>query len=120
MRNVREGLYRVVKNVATPLHFFAIVAIILGAIICSLSFSNLPPDLTTSLIKNTFIVLIILIAVVGFLIIFFPKKLIFDKEAHLTVLREKLGDSEFPVPYEAGDHPPISASKFLKIGRTKP
>ena len=120
MHNLRESAYRVVRNVAAPLHFFAVVAIVLGAIIVSFTLSDLPPEIRLLLIERTYFVLIFVVIVVGILIVFFPKKLVFDKEAHLAVMREKLGDSEFPIPYEAGTHPLVNESKIQIEGRKKP
>ena len=114
MDNFREGAYRVIKTVASPLRFFAVAAIVLGAIIIVLAWkSALPPDVTVNIITVAFVVLLILIILVGILVVFFPKKLVFDQEAHLTVLREKLGDNELPMPYEPGVLPNVSATDCI-------
>ena len=97
MDNLREGAYKVIKTVASPLRFFAVATVVLGAIISVLAWkSGLPPTTTVWLISTAFAVLLVLIFVVTVLVIFYPKKLVFDQEAHLTVMREKLGDSELP------------------------
>lgn len=114
MDNFREGAYRVIKTVASPLRFFAVAAIVLGAIIIVLAWkSALPSDVTVNIIIVAFIVLLILIILVGILVIFYPKKLVFDQEAHLTVLREKLGDNELPMPYEPGALPNVAATHSI-------
>ena len=95
MNNNREGIYRVIKYVASPLHFFALIIVSLAFIIVMLAWkSTLPSDLTFRLIITAFVVLLGIIILVTILFIFFPKKLVFDKEAHLTMLREQLGDNE--------------------------
>ncbi|MEW7987569.1 MAG: hypothetical protein AB2784_08020 [Candidatus Thiodiazotropha endolucinida] len=114
MDNIREGAYRVIKTVASPLRFFAVAAIVLGVIIVVLAWkSSLPPDVTVNIITVAFVVLLVLIILVGVLVIFSPKKLIFDQEAHLTVLREKLGDNELPMSYEQGALPSVTATEAL-------
>ncbi|MFB4202296.1 hypothetical protein ACEZHJ_00695 [Arhodomonas sp. KWT2] len=114
MDNVRESAYRVIKTVASPLRFFAVAAISLALIIIVLAWkSSLPPEVTVSIITAAFIVLLILIVLVAILVVFWPKKLVFDQEAHLTVLREKLGDNELPVLYEPGALPNVSASNAI-------
>ena len=111
MDNIREGIYRVVKSVASPLHFFAAAVIIMGGIIVVLAWkSTLPPQLTVQLITSAFFVLLALILLVTILVIFFPKKLIFDQEAHLTMLREQLGDNEIPL---AGVPPNVRAPNVI-------
>ena len=111
----KEGLYKVVKTVASPLRFFAVAAIALAGIVIILSWkSTLPPETTSFLICAAFVVLIFLIAIVSFLVIFYPKKLIFDQEAHLTVLRERLGDSELKSLYFPGALPSIEPPKTVK------
>lgn len=114
MDNFRESAYRVIKTVASPLRFFAVAAIILGAIIIVMAWkSALPPEVTVNIITVAFVVLMVLIVLVAFLVIFYPKKLVFDQEAHLTVLREKLGDNELPVSYEPGVLPNVTATNVL-------
>ena len=84
----REGLYKIVKTVASPLRFFATAAVALTTIIVALGMqSKLPPDLTAQLITIAFGALILLVVLVTVLVVFWPKKLVFDQEAHLTVLR---------------------------------
>lgn len=114
MDNIRESAYRVIKTVASPLRFFAVSAIVLGAIIIVLALkSSLPPEVTVTIITVAFAVLLALIFVVAILVIFWPKKLVFDQEAHLTVLREKLGDNELPISYEPGVLPNVSATHVI-------
>ena len=114
MQNVRENASRIVKSVASPLRFFAVIATILGLIIIGLAWkSSLPPDVTELIIVVSFGALFFIIIVVFFLIMFFPKKLVFDQEAHLAVLREQLGDSELQKPYIAGSLPNVSAMTLL-------
>ncbi len=114
MDNIREGAYRVIKTVASPLRFFAVAAIVLGAIIVVLAWkSALPPDVTVILITIALVVLLVLLVLVAILVIFFPKKLVFDQEAHLTVLREQLGDSELPSSYLPGALQNVPATSAL-------
>ena len=111
MQNIRENAHRIVKSVASPLRFFAVIVTIFGLIIVALAWkSTLPPDVTEQLIVVSFVALFLIILVVVFLVIFFPKKLIFDQEAHLTVMREQLGDSELSNLYSAGALPKVSAT----------
>lgn len=114
MNNIRESAYRVIKTVASPLRFFAVAAIVLGLIIIVLAWkSSLPPEVTVNIITVAFIVLLVLIMLVAVLVVFWPKKLVFDQEAHLTVLREKLGDNELPILYEPGALPNVSAPQSI-------
>jgi hypothetical protein len=122
MADSKEGFYQVVKSVATPLHFFAVATLALAAIVWVLaSKSSLPPNVTAILIYITFAVLILLILLVTFLVVFCPKKLLFDQEAHLTVLREKLGDHELTVMYIPGQLPNTQPNPSLEStkGRVK-
>jgi len=106
MADTREGFYKIVKTVASPLRFFAVAVVALAALIIALAWkSSLPPDVTSTLIIIAFAALILLIIIVAFLVIFYPKKLVFDQEAHLTVLREHLGDNELQVLYLPGQLP---------------
>ena len=115
MDSLKEGAYRVVKTVASPLRFFAVASIVLGAVIIALAWKSvLPADITVWVIGIAFIVLLALIILVAILVVFAPKKLVFDQEAHLTVLRERLGDSELPSSYSAGMLPNISAPDVLE------
>ena len=114
MNNVKENAYRIIKFVASPLRFFAVSIVALGLIIIGLAWkSSLPSDTTEELIVVAFIVLLFLIFCVLFLVIFFPKKLVFDQEAHLAVMREQLGDSELPRLYDSGSLPKVSAGNPL-------
>ena len=114
MDNVRESTLQAIKTVASPLRFFAVAAIVLGAIIVVLAWkSALPPDVTVNIITIAFIVLMLLIILVTILVIFYPKKLVFDQEAHLAMMREQLGDSELPNSYEVGSLPNVTATQSL-------
>jgi len=118
MTSSREGFYKIVKTVASPLRFFAVVAVSLTVLIIALAWkSSLPAEVTSTLIIVAFGTLIILIGVVGFLVIFYPKKLVFDQEAHLTVLREHLGDSELRVLYFPGQLPNVEPPNQITGGR---
>lgn len=111
---MRESMYRIVKTVASPLRFFAVAALVLAAIIIVLAWkSALPPDVTLVLIVVAFTVLVGLIGVVTVLVVWHPKKLVFDQEAHLTVLRERLGDSELPALYVPGTVPSVEPPKEI-------
>lgn len=95
MNNLKETAYETIKTVASPLRFFAVIAVILCIIIITLSWkSSLTQETTESIITMAFYILMLLILLVTILVVFFPKKLVFDQEAHLTVLREQLGDNE--------------------------
>lgn len=73
--------------------------------------STLPPDVTVKIIYVAFVVLLILIALVAVLIVFAPKKLVFDQQTHLTVLREGLGDSELPMSYQPKSSSKVAATR---------
>ncbi|MDE0030370.1 MAG: hypothetical protein OXU42_13330 [Deltaproteobacteria bacterium] len=100
--NVFRGIgYKTIKSVASPLHFFALLIILLATIIVGLAWkSTLPPDVTVRIIYVAAGMLLFVVVLVAFLIVFFPQKLTFDRETHLAVLRERLGDSELPTPYQ--------------------
>jgi len=120
LEGAREGFYKIVKTVASPLRFFATAAVALTAIIVVLGIqSKLPPDLTAKLITIAFGTLILLIILVAVLVVFWPKKLIFDQEAHLTVLRERLGDHELGEFYFPGTLPGTSPTEALPPSETK-
>lgn len=55
MNNIREGVYQVVKYVATPLRFFAAVVVILAGIIVMLAWKSILPLglLALILVRNT-------------------------------------------------------------------
>lgn len=106
IESAKESLHQVVKTVASPLRFFAVAAVALTAIVLVLAWKSvLPAETTATLIIIAFGALIFLITVVTFLVVFFPKKLVFDQEAHLTVLRERLGDNELTGSYLPGQLP---------------
>lgn len=111
---IKEATYRVLKTVASPLHFFALAILCLTSIVIALSVrSILPADITQQIIFAAFILLIVLLLMVAVLVIFWPKKLIFDREAHLVTMREHLGDSELPAQYYSGSLPNVKAPKLL-------
>ena len=120
MNDIREAAHRTIRSVASPLRFFALAVGVLGAIIVVLAWkSSLPPDVTVNIIYVASAMLLILIILVAILIMFFPKKLVFDQEAHLAVLREGLGDSELPMSYEPRDLPKVAAPRTIKSGEDK-
>jgi len=114
LEQAKESIYRIVKTVASPLRFFAVAAISLTAIVLVLAWkSALPPEVTERLIVIAFAALLLLIGIVTLLVIFWPKKLVFDQEAHLTVLRERLGDSELGITYVSGALPAVETPRQL-------
>ena len=117
MNDIREAAHRTIKSVASPLRFFALAVGVLGTIIVVLAWkSALPPDVTVNIIYVTSAMLLILIVVVAVLIVFFPKRLVFDQEAHLAVLRERLGDKELPTSYEPRELPKVAAPRNIPSG----
>lgn len=101
---ITEGTSRIIRFVASPLRFFAVVIGILIASIIGLAWkSTLPAETTGILIFVLLGAVGILILLVAFLIIWHPRKLVFDQEAHLTYLREQLGDSSLNVTYSPGE-----------------
>ena len=115
MNDVRGIAYKTIKNVASPLKFFTAVVISLAVIIVvGLTWeSGLPPDVTANIIYMTFGMFLIVIVVVTLLIVFFPKKLVFDQETHLAVLREGLRDNELPTPYGPRELSKIDATREI-------
>ena len=101
MNKFVEGMQSIVRMVATPLRFFAVVIVALLTSVIMLAWqSTLPPDMTFHLIIFILIMLATVIILIMVLIVFFPRKLVFDQEAHLMVMREQLGDNEFlPVQF---------------------
>ena len=117
-QTTKEGLYKVIKTVASPLRFFAVVVGLMVFLIFGLAWkSTLPADITAKMIFCAFVVLIVLLVIVTILVICFPKKLTFDQEAHLTMLREKLGDSELPSTYFPGALPNVEANAVKVISQ---
>ena len=113
----REAVHQIVKTVASPLRFFALASVILAVLIIALAWkSTLPANVTSTLIVIAFTALILLILIVAFLVVFYPKKLVFDQEAHLTVLRERLGDNELPVLYIPGTLPGTVTPRQIGAG----
>lgn len=111
---IREAVYKVIRLVATPLRFFAVALLLLAAMIVMLAWkSALPAEMTVNLIYMSLGMFMLLLLVVCVLVIFFPKKLTFDQEAHLTVLREKLGDNEFTMSYFSGTLPAVEPQAHL-------
>ena len=113
---MRKIAHHVLKTVATPLHFFTVVAALLAAIILFLPMQSLLPNaMTITIICISFGLFLILVVLVASLVIFYPRKLTFDQEAHLTVMREQLGDNETSMPYVLGQLSkgslPIASSK---------
>ena len=107
--------YQVVKWVASPLHFFAVIAVLLVAVILILPMHPaLPQDVISSIVKSSFVLLTILICMVTILVVWHPRKLTFDKEAHLTVLREKLGDNELDTIYIPGQLPNVLSDESAR------
>lgn len=110
----KESIYKIVRTVASPLRFFAVAAVALTLLIIALAWrSTLPPLVTERLIVIAFVALLGLIGIVTILVIFYPKKLVFDQEAHLTVLREHLGDSELSGFYVSGALPSVETPARL-------
>ena len=104
MGNSEKGFDKIIESVASPLHFFVVVIVGLTGIIILLPWkSSLQEGVTVWITWIAFAVLVGVIVLVTVLLIRSPKKLTFDKEAHLSVLRERLGDSELSIPYEPGD-----------------
>lgn len=112
MNNSLEGTTaQALKYIASPLRFFALAIVLLAAIIVVLAWkSTLPPDLTSNLIITAFVGFFGIILLVIFLVLLAPKKLVFDQEAHLTMLREHLGDNEFSNSYITGSLPNVRAT----------
>ena len=115
MLDSREAVRGVLKTVAAPLHFFAVAILALAGIVVALVWkSTLPAELTVQLTVAALVLVFALICLVAVLVIFFPKKLVFDKEAHLIVMRERLSDNEFPEPYLHGEEHRRKASKLIE------
>ncbi len=103
---LKEGVFRVIRFVASPLRFFAVAIAALLAAACALAWkSTLPPATTGALIYYILIAVGLLLALVTYLIVFHPRKLVFDQEAHLTYLRERLGDNTLDATYVPGSLP---------------
>lgn len=115
MLDSREAVRGVLKTVAAPLHFFAVAILALAGVVVALVWkSSLPPALTVQLTVAALVMVFALICLVTVLVIFFPKKLVFDKEAHLIVMRERLSDNEFPEPYRHGEVLRKQATKLIE------
>ena len=117
MNDTLESANKFLKIVGSPLRFFALVVGALVVLIIGLAWkSTLPPEVTVNIIYITFGMLLILIILVVALLIVYPKRLVFDQEAHLTVLREGLGDSELPTSYEPTALPKVAAPRTSPSG----
>ena len=117
MNDALESANKFLKIVGSPLRFFALVVGALVVLIIGLAWkSTLPPEVTVKIIDRTFWTLLILIGVVAILIVFFPKKLVFDQDAHLAVLREGLSDNELPTSYEPTELPKVAAPRTSPSG----
>lgn len=115
---LKESVFRVVRFVASPLRFFAVAIAILLATTIGLAWkSALPPEITSTLIYALLVAVGVLILLVTFLIIWHPRKLVFDQEAHLTYLRERLGDSVLDTSYIAGTVKSEEPPKLIEGGR---
>jgi hypothetical protein len=115
---MREGIFRVVHFVASPLRFFAVaISVLLLAVIGLAWKSTLPPETTAMLVYILLLAVGCLILLVTFLIIWHPRKLVFDQEAHLTYLRERLGDSAIDTSYIPGTIPGEEPPKQIEGGR---
>jgi hypothetical protein len=114
----RDAIHKIVKTVASPLRFFAVAAVALAAIVIALGWrSTLPAETTATLILVAFGSLVLLILLVAVLVVFAPKKLTFDQEAHLTVLRERLGDNELKGTYLPGALPAVEPKAVIEDQR---
>ena len=103
---IKEEVFRVIRFVASPLRFFALAIAALLAAACMLAWkSALPPSTTATLIYCLLVAVGLLLALVTYLIIVHPRKLVFDQEAHLTYLRERLGDNTLEATYVSGSLP---------------
>lgn len=111
---LREGVFRVIRFVASPLRFFAVAIAALLAACCILAWkSTLPATTTAGVIYFLLAAVGALLILVTYLIVAHPKKLVFDQEAHLTYLRERLGDNTFTETYTAGSIPAQQPPKQL-------
>ena len=114
---LKEGVFRVVRFVASPLRFFALAIVTLLAAVIGLAWkSTLPPDVTAILIYMLLGAVGALVIMVTYLIICHPRKLVFDQEAHLTYLRERLGDSTLLETYIPGTFPGEEPPKQVERG----
>jgi len=98
---MKETFLKVLKLSDSPLKFFMVLEFVLGGIGYALiTQSKLPPNINVILTLVDFGIILLIAVGISILLIFFPKKLTFDKEAHLTMLREKLSDSELSYDYD--------------------
>lgn len=114
---LKEGVFRVVRFIASPLRFFALTIVAQIAAVIGLAWkSTLPSEDTATLIYILLGAVGVLVAVVTYLIICHPRKLVFDQEAHLAYLRERLGDSTLLETYMPGSLPGQEPSKQVERG----
>ena len=114
---LKEGVFRIVRFVASPLRFFALAIVALLAAVIGLAWkSTLPSEVTATLIYMLLGAVGVLVAMVTYLIICHPRKLVFDQEAHLTYLRERLGDSTLLEAYIPGSLPGQEPPKQVERG----
>ena len=117
---LKEGVFRVIRFVASPLRFFAVAIAALLVAACVLAWkSTLPAEVTARLIYCLLGAVGILLALVTYLIMAHPRKLVFDQEAHLTYLREKLGDNTFGDTYISGSLPAQEPPKQIEGGAVR-
>lgn len=92
---MKETYHKVIKYTQTPIQFYAVIIIVLISSIGFLAWlSKLPSNLTMWIIGFLIIVVIVIIILVSYLLITSPSKLVLGKEEYITIMREKLGDSE--------------------------
>ena len=104
MLDTREAVRGVLKTVVAPLHFFAVAILALAGVLIALIWkSALPAALTVQLTVAALVMMFALICLVAVLVVYFPKKLVFDMEAHLIVMRGRLSDNELSEPYILGE-----------------
>ncbi len=97
---MREGVHKVVKSVAAPLHFFSLLIIAILFMVSTLAWkSNLPSETTFNIICFLIVFLVLIVGLVVFLVIKHPRKLTFDKESYIIMMRESLSDSEMSRHY---------------------
>ena len=111
---MKNSIYKVVKSVAAPLHYFSVVIIAITLAIVFIAWkSTLPSEDTMRIIYLCLIIGAVSILMVFFLVIKYPKKLTFDRESHITMMREKLGDSELGEYYSPIDTKQVEPPRKL-------
>jgi len=92
---MKIGWQKTVKDTRTPLQFaLALCGFLLLAIILLAALSKLPAWMTFALALVLLSFAVAVGCTVLWLLLKNPQALVFDKEAHITVLREGLGDQE--------------------------